>query len=568
MNFRLTARDEFTADAAADHAGGLSVANVALTVDGTAGPFLVTSRATAGATASGAEPVTWDVANTAAVLAPNVKISLSVDGGLTFPYVVAPSTPNDGSQTVTLPDLTTSTARFKIEAVDNYFFDVNDANFSIAPAGTNEAPDVYAGPDDGVVVGGTFTSDGSFADEDLATVTATVDYGDGTGSQALALNSANGTFALSHVYAAPGVQTVTVTVTDAGLLMATDTATVTVAAPPNVAPTVGAGPDGSVTVGATFSGSGSFTDDDPGSVTATVDYGDGTGTQALPLDSSEGSFSLSHVYATPGTRTVTVTVTDAALATDDDSATVTVTAPPNLAPTVDAGAGGTVVAGGTFTSSGTFDDDVPATVTATVDYGDGSGSQSLTLNSGAKTFALSHLYAAAATRTVTVTVTDAALATATDTATVTVTAAPGTPPTAPPVTDVHLGDGKGSFASPEKSSKAVKSAKGKAKLTFTAGTKGAPYGSATLKFKKGKIAFAGSTVTTASVSGKTLTMTVTGTNSGASGFTLVIVAVDAGAKDKVRVRLLKGSKVVYDSMPGASASAAPTTKLKGQVTIA
>ena len=52
---------------------------------------------------------------------------------------------------------------------------------------------------------------------------------------------------------------------------------------------------------------------------------------------------------------------------------------------------------------------------------------------------------------------------ATDTATVVVTNA---------ATGVHLGDGKGKFISKKKSSKAVKSATGKAKLTFTAGTKG------------------------------------------------------------------------------------------------
>ena len=48
MHFRLTARDEFTPDVAADHAGGVSSDDVALTVSPSAGPFLVTSRATAG----------------------------------------------------------------------------------------------------------------------------------------------------------------------------------------------------------------------------------------------------------------------------------------------------------------------------------------------------------------------------------------------------------------------------------------------------------------------------------------------------------------------------------------
>ena len=88
LHFRLTARDEFTPDAAADHAGGLSSANVALTVTPSAGPFLVTSQATSGP-ASGVETVRWDVAGTnTAALAQNVRISLSTDGGQTFPTVL------------------------------------------------------------------------------------------------------------------------------------------------------------------------------------------------------------------------------------------------------------------------------------------------------------------------------------------------------------------------------------------------------------------------------------------------------------------------------------------------
>ncbi len=63
LHFRLTARDEFTPDGPADHPGGVSWDNMALTVDPAAGPFLVTSRTTAGS-ASGFENVTWNVAGT------------------------------------------------------------------------------------------------------------------------------------------------------------------------------------------------------------------------------------------------------------------------------------------------------------------------------------------------------------------------------------------------------------------------------------------------------------------------------------------------------------------------
>jgi hypothetical protein len=236
LHFRLTARDEFTADpAAGDHAGGVSWDNLALTVDPAAGPFLVTSRATAGAPASGAENVTWNVAGTAgAALAPNVKISLSTDSGLTYPTVLSASTPNDGSQVVTLPNITTvgNTARIKVEAVGNYFFDINDANFAIVPSGPNTAPIVNAGPDGTVVVGSPFNSSGSVTDDNLTGATATVDYGDGAGPQPLTLTGS--TFNLSHTYATTGTKTVTVAVTDIGALSGTDTATVTVTAGPPV----------------------------------------------------------------------------------------------------------------------------------------------------------------------------------------------------------------------------------------------------------------------------------------------------------------------------------------------
>ena len=128
LNFRLTGRDGFATG------GGTSYDDVTLTVDTSAGPFQVTSRATAGdpATAGGPETVTWDVNGTdAAGLAPQVKISLSTDGGHTFPHVLAASTVNDGTEAVTLPAVGTTHARLKIEAVGNYFFDINDADFTV-----------------------------------------------------------------------------------------------------------------------------------------------------------------------------------------------------------------------------------------------------------------------------------------------------------------------------------------------------------------------------------------------------------------------------------------------------
>jgi hypothetical protein len=130
LNFRLTARDSHP------DGGGTSFGDVKLMLDKTAGPFLVSVRNAAGSAAVGTrtQPVTWAVNGTnTPALAENVRISLSVDGGKSFPRVLAESTPNDGTQLVQWPNVETERARIKIEAVGNYFFDVNDADFSIVP---------------------------------------------------------------------------------------------------------------------------------------------------------------------------------------------------------------------------------------------------------------------------------------------------------------------------------------------------------------------------------------------------------------------------------------------------
>ncbi len=136
VNFRLTARDLGGADGGFD--GGTSFADTQLTVSPVAGPFLVTSQSTnVTVPGGGAGTVTWDVAGTnTAAMATNVKLSLSTDGGRTYPRVLVASTPNDGSESVIWPNAGTTQARVKVEAVDNYFFDLNDADFTITSDST------------------------------------------------------------------------------------------------------------------------------------------------------------------------------------------------------------------------------------------------------------------------------------------------------------------------------------------------------------------------------------------------------------------------------------------------
>lgn len=129
MNFQVIARDNRA------NGGGINTATAQVVVDANSGPFAVTSpnTPTTVVVTDTTNPVTWNPANTTAapVSAANVKISLSTDGGQTFPITLANSTPNDGNEQVFFPAINTTTARVKIEAVNNIFFDISDTNFTI-----------------------------------------------------------------------------------------------------------------------------------------------------------------------------------------------------------------------------------------------------------------------------------------------------------------------------------------------------------------------------------------------------------------------------------------------------
>ncbi|HZU87519.1 MAG TPA: zinc-dependent metalloprotease family protein [Anaerolineaceae bacterium] len=139
--FRLTARDNKFSPSA----GGVANANISFTVTSSAGPFLVTqpNAATVTWTANTSATVTWNVANTniAPVNCATASIGLSVDGGYTYPYTMTAATANDGSQTITVPNVATNTsqARVRVACATSIFFDISNANFTIL-ASTNAAP--------------------------------------------------------------------------------------------------------------------------------------------------------------------------------------------------------------------------------------------------------------------------------------------------------------------------------------------------------------------------------------------------------------------------------------------
>lgn len=119
---RLTVRDN-------DASGGSTVySDVTVTIDGGSGPFYVFNLG-GPYSPNSSQNITWNVANSTAapVSCANVDILLSTDDGQTFPTTLLASTPNDGSQSVTLPNINTSSARIMVKASDNIFFDISNS---------------------------------------------------------------------------------------------------------------------------------------------------------------------------------------------------------------------------------------------------------------------------------------------------------------------------------------------------------------------------------------------------------------------------------------------------------
>ncbi|VXB43664.1 Secretion protein [Flavobacterium sp. 9AF] len=127
MNFRFTVRDN-RAGGSANNSDDMIV-----TVNGTAGPFSVSSPNTAVSYAgNSSQTITWNVAGTTAngVNCANVDILISTNGGSTWSTLLA-ATPNDGSQAVTIPNTPSTQCRIMVKGTDHIFFDVSNTNFTI-----------------------------------------------------------------------------------------------------------------------------------------------------------------------------------------------------------------------------------------------------------------------------------------------------------------------------------------------------------------------------------------------------------------------------------------------------
>jgi hypothetical protein len=107
---------------------------------------------------------------------------------------------------------------------------------------------------------------------------------------------------LQHIY------NLSIRVTEDGAPSLGDATTLTVMVF-DVSPNVQAGVNATIDRGTALVRTGSFGDPNPDTWSATVDYGDGSGVQALALN-PDRTFALNHAYTTSGNYTVAVTIDD------------------------------------------------------------------------------------------------------------------------------------------------------------------------------------------------------------------------------------------------------------------
>jgi len=128
LNFKCTVRDNQL------NGGGFADDLLTMSVDGSSGPFIINAP-NGGETLNADDnaTITWDVAGTNAggVNCATVDVFLSTDGGYTWPYPLATNIANNGSATVNLPNILSSSARIKIKGTNHVFFDISNGNFTI-----------------------------------------------------------------------------------------------------------------------------------------------------------------------------------------------------------------------------------------------------------------------------------------------------------------------------------------------------------------------------------------------------------------------------------------------------
>ncbi len=115
-----------------DSKGGVKWDTMTITSNATAGPFVVTAPNTfVNWPGNSNQNVTWNVAltNAAPINTANVQIELTTNQGVSWTDLG--TFPNNGSASITVPNINTTTARVRVKAVGNIYFDISNVNFTI-----------------------------------------------------------------------------------------------------------------------------------------------------------------------------------------------------------------------------------------------------------------------------------------------------------------------------------------------------------------------------------------------------------------------------------------------------
>lgn len=129
MNFAFTARNNKEQSYAQTYTD-----QMVITVDEKTGPFKITSQneENIGWKGGSYQKITWNVNNTNTLPgSETINIKLSIDGGLTFPIILATNTPNDGSEIIKVPVIAEKNCRILIEPVNNIYYAINKSIFAI-----------------------------------------------------------------------------------------------------------------------------------------------------------------------------------------------------------------------------------------------------------------------------------------------------------------------------------------------------------------------------------------------------------------------------------------------------
>ncbi|QDS96869.1 LamG domain-containing protein [Adhaeretor mobilis] len=315
-------------------------------------------------------------------------------GTLTTSWTVVsgPGSVNFGSSSSTTATAQFSTAGsyvLQLTANDGQLIGSDQVTVTVNPAApTNQAPQVNAGSNQTITLGGSATLVGSASDDGLpnsGTLTTSWTVVSGPGSVNFGSSSSTTTTAQ---FSAAGSYVLQLTAND-GQLIGSDQVTVTVnpAAPTNQAPQVNAGSNQTITLGESATLVGSASDDGlPNSGTLTTSWTVVSGPGSVNFGSSSSTTATAQ-FSTAGSYVLQLTANDGQLiGSDQVTVTVNPAAPTNQAPQVNAGSNQTITLGGSATLVGSASDDgLPNSGTLTTSWTVVSGPGSVNFGSSSST---------------------------------------------------------------------------------------------------------------------------------------------------------------------------------------